>query len=236
MPQWFRLDRPVGVAYLALGLAGCVKTQPVLAPAGMALTEPAQVAQWVARTTPTRGVMHRFTWLYVDEQASKGGRGSVRIAPPDSLRFDFAGSLGIGKGTAAVVGDSAIWVVPERSVEELVPGIALLWAVLGVAETPPEGARLLGLESEGKAAWQYVTADDTVTYVRSGSDPVTLAAEVRRGGKVVGRTSMTMKADGTPIKARLSVPSVPSKLEITFYATVPTAAFPPEIWARPIEP
>src|SRR5690606_319939 len=138
--------------------------------------------------------------------------------------------------TAAVVGDSAIWVVPERSVEELVPGIALLWAVLGVAERPPEGARLLGLESEGKAAWQYVTAGDTVTYVRSGSDPVTLAAEVRRGGKVVGRTSMTMKGDGTPIKARLSVPSVPSKLEITFYATVPTAAFPPEIWARPVEP
>lgn len=236
MPQWFRLDRPVGVAYLALGLAGCAKAQPVLAPAGMALAEPAQVAQWVARTTPTRGVMHRFTWLYVDEQASKGGRGSVRIAPPDSLRFDFAGSLGIGKGTAAVVRDSAIWVVPERSVEELVPGIALLWAVLGVAETPPDGARLLGLESEGKVAWQYVTADDTVTYVRSGSDPVTLAAEVRRGGKVVGRTSMTMKADGTPIKARLSVPSVPSKLEITFYATVPTAAFPPDIWARPVEP
>jgi hypothetical protein len=121
-------------------------------------------------------------------------------------------------------------------VDELVPGIALLWAVLGVAETPPEGARLLGLEADGKAAWQYQTADDTVTYVRSGSEPVTLAAEVRRGGKVVGRTSMMMKADGTPLKARLSVPSVPSKLEITFYATVPTAAFPPDIWARPVEP
>ena len=165
MPQWFRLDRPVGVAYLALGLAGCVRAQPALAPAGMGLVEPAQVAQWVARTTPTRGAMHRFTWLYQDEQASKGGRGSVRIAPPDSLRFDFAGSLGIGKGTAAVIGDSAIWVVPDRSVDELVPGIALLWAVLGVAETPPEGARLLGLEADGKAAWQYQSADDTVTYV-----------------------------------------------------------------------
>jgi hypothetical protein len=44
---------------------------------------------------------------------------------------------------------------------------------------------------------------------------------------------MTISPDGTPIKARLTVPSVPAKLEITFYATVPTPVFPPETWARP---
>jgi len=44
---------------------------------------------------------------------------------------------------------------------------------------------------------------------------------------------MTLRANGAPIKALLTVPGVPAKLEITFYATVPTPAFPPDTWARP---
>ena len=56
---------------------------------------------------------------------------------------------------------------------------------------------------------------------------------MRHAGKVVGRTRMTIQPDGTPVKAQLTVPQVPAKLEITFYATVPTAAFPPETWASP---
>lgn len=236
MPQWFRLDRPGGGVYLALVLAGCTGTPPTVAPKGLVPVGPAQVDGWVARTTPRQAVMHRFTWLYQDEQASKGGRGSVRIVPPDSLRFDFAGSLGIGKGSAAVVGDSAIWVVPDRSVDELVPGISLLWAVLGVAQRPAPGVTLLGLEDRGTTAWQYVAGSDTTTYVLTATDGSTLVAEVRQSGKVIGRASVTLTAEGRPVKARLTVPSVPSKLEITFYATVPAAQFPPEIWARPVEP
>lgn len=237
MPQWFRLDRAAGLSYLALGLGACTGGgQPTLAPAGLSSVEPAVVSGWVARTTPDHSVMHRFTWLYQDEQASKGGRGSVRIVAPDSLRFDFAGSLGIGKGSAAVVGDSAIWVVPDRSVDELVPGISLLWAILGVARGPAPDAHLAGTEGAGRTAWRYAASGDTTIYVRSTGDVIRLEVEVRRQARVVGRTSMTMKPDGTPLKARLTVPSVPSKLEITFYATVPAPQFPPEIWARPDEP
>jgi hypothetical protein len=236
MPQWFRLDQAGGPAYLALGLLACQGSAPVLVPAGMQAASPEQIAGWVASTTPSQGALHRFTWLYQDEQASKGGRGSARIAPPDSLRFDFAGSLGIGKGSAVVVGDSAQWVVPERSVDELVPGIALLWSVLGVARPPAAEARLAGLEQAGRTAWQYVDGVDTVNYLRIEGDPIILHAEVRRAGKIIGRTEMTRRTDGTLIKARLTAPTVPSKLEITFYATVPTPAFPPEIWSRPAEP
>lgn len=236
MPQWFRLDRPGWVVYLAIASAACTGAPAAVAPKGLVPVGPAQVNAWVARTTPRQAVMHRFTWLYQDEQASKGGRGSVRIVPPDSLRFDFAGSLGIGKGSAAVVRDSAIWVVPDRSVDELVPGISLLWAVLGVAQPPADRVTLLGLEERGTTAWQYAAGPDTTTYVQSGTGGSTLVAEVRQGGKVVGRASVTLTADGYPVKARLTVPSVPSKLEITFYATVPAAQFPPEIWARPDEP
>ncbi len=236
MLQRFRLDRPAGAAYLLLGLAACGGGPGPLAPKGLVRVEPGQVAGWVAPTTPTQPIMYRFTWLYQDEQASKGGRGSVRLVPPDSLRFDFAGSLGIGKGSAAVVGDSALWVVPDRSVDELVPGVSLLWAILGVAQPAPAGADLRGVKTTEGAAWQYIRGSDTTTYVRSAGSGSTLSAEVRREGKVLGRTSVTVRADGSPVKALLTVPTVPSKLEITFYASVPTAQFPPEIWARPSEP
>jgi len=233
MLQGFRLDRRVRLIYLGLGLAGCHSAQPVLVPAGAETVGLEQVGRWVAATTPAHGALHRFSWLYVDDQASKGGRGSARIAVADTLRFDFAGSLGIGKGSALVVGDSARWVVPERSVEDLVPSFPLLWALLGVAMPPHAGARLAGSEQEGRVAWRYADGADTVEYLRQVGDPMTFSAEVRRAGKVVGRTKVTIRPDGAPIKARLTVPSVPAKLDITFYATVATPAFPPETWARP---
>ena len=236
MPQWFRLDHASRLAYLALGISGCHGNSPSLAPQGMRTASPEEVSAWVAATQPKQSTLHRFTWLYQDEQASKGGRGSARIASPDSLRFDFAGSLGIGKGSAMVVGDSAVWVVPDRSVDELVPGIALLWSVLGVARGPSPGSRLNGLDRSGKAAWQYVNGPDTTNYLRVAAQPAMFYAEVRHAGKIVGRTELTLRADGSPAKARLTVPTVPSKLEITFYATVDRPAFPPETWTRPPEP
>jgi hypothetical protein len=236
MLQWFRLDRPIALAYLALGLAACTKSQPSLAPAGMQTVAPEQVNAWVTATTPRGGALHRFTWLYEDEKASKGGRGSARIALPDTLRFDIAGSLGIGKGSAFVIGDTALWVVPERSVQDLVPSFPLLWAMFGVARAPEQDDRLAGLEAGGRTAWQYASGADTVNYVRVAGNPVTFYSEVRHAGKVTGRTQVTLNAEGAPIKARLTVPSVPAKLEITFYAHVPTPAFPASTWARPPEP
>jgi hypothetical protein len=233
MLQGFRLDRRVGVVYLGLGLAGCHSSPPVLIPDRVESVEAAQAAKWVAATVPPAGALHRFGWLYQDEQAAKGGRGTARIARPDTLRFDFAGSLGIGKGSAMVVGDAPQWVVPERSVEDLVPSYPLLWAMLGVAVPPHDGDRLAGLEQGDRTAWRYTNGADTVEYLRVTGNPVTLSSEVRHGGKVVGRTRTTLRPDGTPVKAILTVPSVPAKLEITYSATVPTPAFPPETWARP---
>jgi hypothetical protein len=236
MPQWFRLDPPIALAYLALGLAGCTRSQPALVPSGMQAATAEQASAWVGATAPRTGALHRFRWLYEDEKSSKGGRGSARIAVPDTLRFDIAGSLGIGKGSAFVVGDTALWVVPERSVQDLVPSFPLLWAMFGVARAPGAEDRLAGLETEGRTAWQYANGPDTVNYLRVAGNPVTFYSEVRHAGKVTGRTQMTTNADGVPLKAKLTVPSVPAKLEITFYATVPTPAFPAETWTRPSEP
>lgn len=233
MPQRFRLDRPIAITYLSLVVAGCTPKPAALLPSGLATVPADQVQRWVASTAPKVGAIHRFTWQYVDEQAAKGGRGSARIARPDTLRFDIAGSLGIGKGSALVVGNSKRWVVPEKSVEELVPSFPLLWALLGVALAPEPAAKLAGLQEDGRAAWRYAEGPDTVEYLRIDGNPSSLSAEVRRAGKVVGRTRVTVRPDGSPVKAQLLVPSVPAKLEITFYATVPTPAFPPTTWVPP---
>ncbi len=233
MPQGLRLDRPLGRVYFALALLGCRRAEPALLPSAAAGVSAEQVAAWVEATRPAGRAVHRFTWLFQDEQASKGGRGSARIAPPDSLRFDVAGSLGVGKGSALVVGDTAVWVVPERAVNDLVPNYPLLWALFGIARPPGPFDRLAGVSEGGRTAWRYATGADTVEYQRVVGDRIRFAAEAREAGRVVGRATVTLLADGTPVNARLIVPSGPAKLEIKFYATVPTAAFPPETWTPP---
>jgi len=235
MQQWFRLDPPIGLAYVALGIMGCHPSQPALLPEGLTLKPPAEIQGWVTATEPMGSARHRFRWLYEDEKSSKGGRGSAHIAGPDTLRFDFAGSLGLGKGSALIIGDSSSWVAPERSVEELVPSLPLLWALFGVARQPSAGAGLSGLAQDGRTAWRYSAGEDTVEYLRVVGETVTLQAEMRRAGKVVGRSRMTAKPDGTPLTARLLIPSVPAKLEITFYETLHRPSFPPDTW-QPAEP
>ena len=54
----------------------------------------------------------------------------------DSLRFDFAGPLGAGRGAAFVVGDSLQWVQGEEGLQKLVPSYPLLWAIMGLPRLP----------------------------------------------------------------------------------------------------
>ena len=99
-----------------------------------------QVAEWVRGTLPAEHRLHRFKWLFRDENSSAGGRGSARIAPPDSMRFDVAGPFGSGAASAAVVGDQPLWAEPPDAIEKLVPNYPLMWAMFGVARLPEAGA------------------------------------------------------------------------------------------------
>jgi len=78
-------------------------------------------------------------------------------------------------------------------------------------------------------AWQYAGPSDTITYVRAGGDPVRFTAEVRHAGKLIGRAETTLKPDGIPLKSRLTVPSAPARLDLTFLSTT-RASFAPDIW------
>jgi hypothetical protein len=229
MLHGFRLDQPGLLAYLGVLVMGCRSMPGAVVPAAAEPVTEAQVAQWVAATVPSDHRLHRFKWLFKDEQASAGGRGSARMAPPDSLRFDVAGPFGSGAASAVVVGDRAVWTEPPDAIAKMVPNYPLMWAMLGVARMPENGAQLRGLTDGTTTAWQYAAASDTTEYARTAGSPVRLVTVVRQNGKVIGRAEAELEPDGTPRKARLTVPSAPAQLDLTFLSTK-QATFAPDIW------
>jgi hypothetical protein len=78
-------------------------------------------------------------------------------------------------------------------------------------------------------AWQYAGATDTIEYVRIPGKPGRLVAQVHRAGELLGRAEATLGPDGHPLKARLTVPSGPARLDLTFLSTA-RDSFAPEIW------
>ena len=167
MGQCLGLDRPLLLAYLGLVGAGCRSAPGPVMPEAAQPVSRTQVAEWVASTVPSDHLLHRFKWLFKDERGSAGGRGSARIVPPDSLRFDVAGPFGSGAASAVVIGDRAVWTEPPDAIARLVPNYPLMWAMFGVARMPPEGVELRGLSRDSITAWQYAGATDTVQYART---------------------------------------------------------------------
>jgi hypothetical protein len=229
MAQRLLVDRDVRLAYLVLLLVGCRSEPGQLVPVAAQPVGAEQVATWVAETVPAERRLHRFKWLFRDEKSSAGGRGSARIAPPDSMRFDVAGPFGSGAASAVVVGDQPVWVKPPDAIQKMVPNYPLMWAMFGLARLPRDGASLRGLADGPVTAWQYADAADTTEYVRTAGSPTKLVTEVRRAGEVIGRAETTLDSTGAPLSSRLTVPSAPARLDLTFSSTT-QADFAPEIW------
>src|SRR5438046_10415018 len=94
----------IGACWL---LAGCPGKPAPLVPMPLAPADPAAAAAWARATLPGRDTAIRFRWKYQDADRRWGRRGQARIAPPDSLRLDYVGPLGLGAG-AAVLGGAAV--------------------------------------------------------------------------------------------------------------------------------
>ena len=231
MGQRVRLDRPVVALYLALVSVGACK--PSIAPVVPVNAEAVtldSVPAWTAGTAPQWRILHRFKWLYHDERSSIGGRGSVRIAAPDSLRFDVAGPLGANPAAAMVVGDSAIWIDATESIRNIVPSYPLLWAGFGVVH-PPAGATVLWAgRAGGVVAWRMAVGLDTLDYALTRAPPRRLLAELRHAGTMVARMEAALTPEGRPASARLLVPARPSRLDLTFTLSDPSARFPADVW------
>ncbi|MEO8030328.1 MAG: hypothetical protein ABI765_05745 [Gemmatimonadota bacterium] len=192
----------------------------------------AAVSQWIGSTVPHGSTLHRFKWSFKNERSDAGGRGSLRIAAPDSLRMDVAGPLGAGRAAGVVVGDTALWVDPDKSLDELVPSFPLLWAMVGVARPPSAGATLRGLTEPARTFMQYATGADTIEYLRETGSAPRFLAEVRHAGKIVGRVETKLDAAGQPVSSRLTVPSQPAQLDLNFYQHTTSNGFPPDTWHR----
>ncbi len=231
MLQRFLIDRHGVLIYLVLGLAACgpKRVESLVSPAAGPVTRE-QVAGWVAATAPTGYRLQRFRWQLQDERGAAGGHGSVRFAQPDSVRLDIAGPFGAGRAAAVVIGDSAAWTDPPDAIARLVPSYPLMWALFGAARMPAPNATLRGTETAVSTAWQYVSGIDSVAYVHMTGAQSHLLTEVRQGAKLLGRVDATLGPDGRAVSARLTVPSVPARLDLTFTASTTPPAFTPDIW------
>ncbi len=228
--QRFSLDRLGALSYIAACalLAGCPAPPGPLVPVALAPVSRDSAVAWALGTVPAGRTLVRFRWRYADRRVQYAGRGSARIAAPDSLRFDYAGPFGLGSGAAVVIGDSVSWADPEKNFRSLVPAIPMLWASLGMVRPPGEGAAVYG----GGGAWRFAQERDTLEYVATvaANAERVLAAEWRRGSAVVARSRTRLDAHSRPIGARIDFPEGSARFELTVVAVDTAAVIPPALW------
>jgi hypothetical protein len=230
--QRVALDRLRRLSYIAagLGIVGCPGRPAPLVPMGLAPVSRDTAVTWATATLPRRQSAVQFRWRYRDERAGYSGRGVARVAPPDSLRFDFRGPLGYS-GAAAIVGDSVLWTQPSGQFGPLVRGIPVLWAALGAVQPPPADAAVFGLQSPGLVLWRFVAAGgDTLDYAVRDTAPRVLEAEWRQRGKVRARSRTEYGADGHPVSARIDFPEAPARFELTVVGRDTLASIAPGLW------
>ena len=218
---------------LALALGACAPGLKSIAPSGLEPAPRDTIEAWLAPYRPAGSVRYDVRWRFANQKGSTAGRAAVRIAPPDSLRFDYRGPFG-RSGAAVIVADSALWVAPERDTREIVPAAPVFWAALGIPQPPPDGAVLSARGAAGGRVWRYVSEVDTMDFVEVGPGPELLLTEVRRNGKIVASTEVRFRpGGGAPLEARVRFPQDGSALILTVEGVESVAAFDPSTWRRP---
>lgn len=226
------LDLLRTLLYIAAGLAlgGCPPSLAPLVSTTLAPADRATALSWVARTVPRHSTTIRFRFQYEDAHKHWTGRGTARLAPPDSLRFDYSGPLGLGSGAAVVVGDSEIWAEPPENFRSLVPAVRMLWAGLGVVRPPAPDASVSGMESQSQQTWRFAEGSDTLDYVATDGTARVLDAEWRQAGKIVARSRTELDVQTRPTKSRIVFPEAAARLELTVDRVDTAAVIPADVW------
>ena len=213
-----------------------------LVPVALAPVERDSAVSWTRTTLPRTPTLIRFRWRYQDEQVKYAGRGTARIAPSDSMRFDYAGPLGLGSGAAVVIGDSVLWADPAANFRSLVPAIPMLWAALGMVRPPAADAHLLGVElvdsvsHKRRVVWRFAQVEDTLDYLvtDSAGRAIMLEAEWRRRGERVARSRSQLDVRQQPASARVDFPKTSKggggRFELTVVAIDTAAVIAPALW------
>lgn len=220
-------------AGLVLGAVACVPAIHSIAPLGLEPVPRDTVEAWLQGYQPAARVRYDMKWRYVTQKGTTAGRAAVRIAPPDSARFDFRGPFG-KSGAAMIVADSALWAAPEKDTRDLLPAAPLFWAALGAPRSPTRDAGLYARWRTGTRAWRYVAGRDTMDFVEIGPGPDGLLTEVRRGGKILASTEVHFRPGSrVPLEARLRFPQDGSALLLTVEGVENVASFEANTWRRP---
>ena len=236
--QRLLLDRFGTLSYIAACalLAGCPASLAPVVPVAPVVDVPLAPAElnqgiaWTHRMVPGHNRLIRFRFLFQDPKRHWGGRGTARVAPPDSLRFDYVGPLGLGAGAAIVVGDSTVWADPAQNFKTLAPGIPMLWAGLGIVRPPAPDAQVQHGGTDSRSVWRFAHGDDTLDYVATEGAPRVLEAEWRRKGKVLARSRTEFDSLALPAKARVEFPEVLGRFELTISGVDTAATIAPAIW------
>ncbi len=230
-----RRNRAVWLAAVAVVLAGCTAGLPrPPIPVGFRPVPPDSAGRWADATRPPGKVQMRFHWSFDDGKGGGGGgNGIARMAPPDSLEFDFAGALGMGRGSAVVVGEQTIWAKPEDKVRDFVPNYPLMWAMLGVAAAPSTDAAVSHFADGRSEGWRYVEGVDTIDLVEVRQAPRALRVVVRHAGAAVGDAVVIFDSLGHPVRSRLDTYGRRTRLDMRFTRVTPVDSFPTGIWNAP---
>jgi len=244
------LDRRCALSYIGAGafLIGCRHPIPPLVPLPLAPASWDSAVAWTRSLVPAHRTLIRFRWKYRDADKNYAGRAAVRIAPPDSLRIDYAGPFNWGAGAAVVVGDSTLWADPEKNFRSLVPAVRMLWAGLGIVRPPAPGAAVFGLGLGGGGGgggadhaqgadsnvriWRFVQGDDTLDYRLASGSARVLEAEWRAQGKVFARSRAELDVRAMPGSARIDFPEGRARFEFTVGAVDTAAVFDSTTWRR----
>jgi hypothetical protein len=231
-----RFNRPLSRALAILAgaaLGACAPGLRSIAPSGLLPVSPDSVAAWLAPYRPTGPLHYDLKWRFVNQKGSTAGRAAVRVAPPDTMRFDYRGPFG-RSGAAVVVGDSVLWAVPEKDTRDLLPAAPLFWAALGLPRSPPPDAALFGRAQADGHVWRYAAARDTMDFVEAGPGVTRLLMEVRRDGRIVASLQLAFQP-GTrvPIETRVRFPQDGSALIFTVEGIQHVGPFEPSTWRHP---
>jgi hypothetical protein len=229
------LAGPRGLSYLgAAGLvatAACSRPPVIVVPvAAFAPLSADSFRAVAARTVPGGAQLLAIHWQYDDGTGPVGGRGAVRVVPPDSLRLDV-GIAALGRATLVIAGDS-IWAEPEAMAREVLPDRAIIWAMLGVVRAPDDPVRIEVGEAADRRLYRLVASGGVSTMLEMRGDTL-LGGTMVRGDKAIGRLVLTRDAGGAVVRAEATDRERGVRFAMQVDRREASGVFPSEIWRRP---
>ncbi len=217
--------------YFITGMLGCSSGPMTIAPEGLAPGNLATVRSWIDVYIPSDGRRYQIRpWRFRNERGAASGRAAAVIAPPDSLRFDYQGQFR-RSGRVALVGDSALWAVPENDFRGLVSLAPLFWAGLGIPQPPSPGTAVQTLDRDDIRAWRYIVAGDTLSFVLRGNPASRLTGEIRRRGRTIGLVDTRLDpSTGLVTRAQIDLPIDVSRFEFTITEVETLETIDSDIW------